>query len=234
MKTRSYDRSDAKLERIRRVRRNLAQAGPPRMRRPGDFEKVAVPTRDCDLLRDLLIDERAETVVEVGLAYASSALAIGEALMTVGAENSRHLIIDPFQESAFANVGLELLEDAGLMEIAQLSLEPSCLALPRFLAKGQTADAAFVDGSHRFHEVFLDLYFIRKIVQPGGLVVVDDYCWPSVQTAVRYFEVNMGWRSIASAFEAGTTDETTKMPRARALRLPDPAFEPAFEAFKSF
>lgn len=30
------------------------------------------------------------------------------------------------------------------------------------------ADAAFVDGSHVFHEVFLDLYYLRKVVKPGG------------------------------------------------------------------
>ena len=41
---------------------------------------VTVPERDCDALRDLLIAECAETVVEVGLAYGRSALAIGEAL----------------------------------------------------------------------------------------------------------------------------------------------------------
>jgi hypothetical protein len=44
---------------------------------------VTLPERDCDLLRDLLIAEHVEAVVEVGLAYASSALAIGEALVAV-------------------------------------------------------------------------------------------------------------------------------------------------------
>ena len=57
------------------------------------------------------------------------------------------------------------------------------MALPRLVAKGVTADAAFVDGSHRFHEVFVDLYFLRKIVRPGGLIVLDDHWWPSVRTA---------------------------------------------------
>ena len=46
---------------------------------------VTVPERDCDALRDLLIAEGAKTVVEVGLAYGSSALAIGEALVAVDA-----------------------------------------------------------------------------------------------------------------------------------------------------
>jgi hypothetical protein len=61
------------------------QDGPSWTRaRERDFETVTLPQRDCDLLRNLLIGERVHTVVEIGLAYASSALAIGEALITVG------------------------------------------------------------------------------------------------------------------------------------------------------
>jgi hypothetical protein len=59
----------------------------------------------------------------------------------------------------------------------------------------------------------------------GGLVVMDDHRWPSVGTAARYFELNMGWRVVAGAFDGE---------RLRALRLPDPPFEPAFEDFQPF
>ncbi|HEY3233920.1 MAG TPA: class I SAM-dependent methyltransferase [Polyangiaceae bacterium] len=166
-------------------------------------------------------------------------LRLGEALIAVGARAPRHLIIDPFQESAFANAGWELLEAAALHPTTRLIREPSSVALPQLVAEAVAADAAFIDGSHRFHEVFVDLYFLRKIVRPGGLVVVDDYDWPSVQTAVRYFEINMGWRSLDDTFAAGSTaagsiDETKSIPRLRALRLPDPPFETPFELFKPF
>ncbi|MFE5027712.1 hypothetical protein ACFRAO_31385 [Streptomyces sp. NPDC056656] len=58
-------------------------------------------------------------------------------------------------------------------------LTPSSTALPQLLSEGFVTDAALVDGSHRFHEVFVDLYFLRKIVRPEGLVVIDDDSWPS-------------------------------------------------------
>lgn len=218
------------------------EEGPSRTRdREADFETVTVPERDCDLLRDLLISEGVQTVVEVGLAYASSALAIGEALITVNRPRPRHIIIDPLQESDWSNVGWELLCSAGLDSIASLVPSPSSIALPRLLSEGLTADAAFVDGSHRFHEVFVDLYFLRKIVRPGGLIVVDDHWAPSVRTAVRYYEQNLGWTEIPDAFpgEAATTvgaagprDEPRI--RCKALRLPDPSFEPPFEDFHAF
>jgi len=71
-------------DRISAVRRRLSHDGPPWTRdRAGDFQTVTVPEPDCDALRDLLIAEGAETVIEVGLAYGSSALAIGEALVPV-------------------------------------------------------------------------------------------------------------------------------------------------------
>jgi predicted O-methyltransferase YrrM len=211
---------------ISEVRRRLAQDGPPRTRdEPGDFQRVTLPEPECDRLRDLLVAARVETVVEVGLAYASSALAIGEALTMVGAARPRHVIIDPFQESAYADAGWDLMRAAGLDSIAELRTAWSSVALPELVAEGFVADAAFVDGSHRFHEVFVDFYFLRKIVRPGGLVVIDDSQVPSVRTAVSYYERNLGWVPIAGAFGN---------PRCRAFRLPDPSFEPPFREFHPF
>ena len=227
--------SERHLERVRDVRRRLAHEGPPWTRdHADDFDTVTVPERDCDALRDLLIDEGVETVVEVGLAYGRSALAIGEALLAVDARRPLHVIIDPVQATEWSNVGWQMLRSAGLDAIARLVLQPSSLALPRLVAERVAADAAFVDGSHRFHEVFVDLYFLRKIVRPGGLIVLDDHWWPSVRTAERYFEVNMGWRVVPGAFDRGTVDQETGRARVQALRLPDPPFEPAFERFQPF
>jgi predicted O-methyltransferase YrrM len=227
--------------RVREVRSRLVREGPARTRpRERDFDTVTLPERDCDLLRDLLIAEGTKTVVEVGLAYASSALAIGEALVTIGPPHPRHVVIDPFQESVWSNVGWELLRFAGLDSIATLMLAPSSIALAQLAAEGFSADAAFVDGSHRFHEVFVDLYFLRKIVRPGGLIVLDDHWAPSVQTAARYFEQNLGWIAIPDAFASGTPWiigtglAAEAVPRCRAFRLPDPSFEPSFEEFRTF
>jgi predicted O-methyltransferase YrrM len=222
-------------QRVRDVRRRLAQDGPPWTRdRANDFDVVTVPERDCDALRDLLIAEGVETIVEVGLAYGRSALAIGEALVAVEASRPLHVIIDPMQATEWSNVGWRLLRSAGLDTIARLLLQPSSMALPHLIAERLTADAAFVDGSHRFHEVFVDLYFLRKIVRPGGLIVLDDHWWPSVRTAAHYFEANMGWRVVQGALDAGTIDHETGRTRLRGFRLPNPPFEPSFEAFQPF
>ena len=208
---------------VRAARRRLAEVGPARARSAGDFERVALPDRDGDLLRDLLIAERARVVIEIGLAYGSSALAIGEALATLGHRDGNHLIIDAYQH-VFDNVGWEVIESAGLAGLATLVTERSQLVLPRLSAQRFVADAAFVDGSHSFHNVFVDLYFLREVVRPGGLVVLDDCQWPSVATAARYFELNTGW----------TPQPIAEPTRLRAFRLPNPSFEPGFKDFQPF
>jgi predicted O-methyltransferase YrrM len=226
------------LEQVRSVRERLGRDGPPWTRdHENDFRTVSMPERDCDLVRDLLVAERATTVVEIGLAYGSSALAIGEALVAVG--GSRHVIVDPYQESAFNDVGWNLMRSAGLDAIADLVREWSSIALPRMVDDGFVADAAFVDGSHRFHEVFVDLYYLRKLVRPGGLVILDDNWAPSVRTAARYFERNLGWATVSGAFAGGSRQPVGNdpaaevVPRCVAYRVPEPV-EPPFEDFHPF
>ena len=100
--------------------------------------------------------------------------------------------------------------------------EPSSIALARLTGEGFAADAAFVDGSHRFHEVFVDLYYLRKLVRPGGLIILDDAEWPSVATALRYYDTNLGWQREPLAS------------RLEARRLPTTREEPAFTSFRPF
>ena len=154
---------------IRETRRKLAIDWPPHT--ADKFAMVTLPEGDCDALRDLLIGERLGTVIEIGLAYGSSALAIGEALISVGGR--RHLILDPFQHSGFKDAGWEVIRSAQLDGIAKLIREQSQIALPRLVSDGVLAHAAFVDGSHLFHNVFVDLFFLQQIVQPGGLIILE-------------------------------------------------------------
>ena len=187
-----------------------------------DFARVGLPRADCDALRDALIAEHARVVIEVGLAYGGSALAIGEALLRNDGGRLLHVVIDPFQASSYANVGWDAMCEAGLESTSRLIAEPSSIALARLVADGFVADAAFVDGSHRFHEVVVDLYYLRKLVRPGGLVILDDTDVASVGTALRYFEVNVGWKREPLAG------------RLVACRLPPELVEPPFTDFRPF
>jgi predicted O-methyltransferase YrrM len=220
--TRPMDYEHDLVGRVREARRRLAADGPPRVRSGGDFERVSVPVSDGDVLRDLLLVEQPGTVIEIGLAYGSSALAIAEVL-AARSGGAQHVIVDAYQEH-FHGSGWAALAGAGLAGLCSLVEERSQIALPRLLADGLVADAAFVDGSHVFHNVFVDLFYLRELVRPGGLVILDDCNYLSVATAARYFEVNTGWEP----------EPIARPTRLRAFRLPKPRTEPGFESFKPF
>ena len=181
--------ADKRLYRVRAVRAELHAAGPKR-RRPfeGDFERVALPAADGDILRDILVAHGAHVVIEVGLAYGSSALAIGEALCSTGGTDVSHIVIDAFQATAYDNVGWDALNAAGLAAQTTFIGEASSIALARLASDGFTADAA----------------------------------WPSVAVALRYFDLNLGWRPVSIAG------------RLTVRRVPDEPFEPSFTDFKPF
>jgi predicted O-methyltransferase YrrM len=140
-------------------------------------------------LQDLAVGEGAERTIEVGLALGMSALFLCQAVLERG---GRHVAIDPFQQESWNRAGLRTLREAGVQDVVEVIEDESQLALPRLVAEGREFDFAFVDGDHRFEGVFIDLYFMTRLVRPGGLVVVDDMWMPSVRTAVAHMEGNLG------------------------------------------
>ena len=79
--------------------------------------------------------------------------------------------------------------------------ELSEIALPQFLKEGRRFDLAFVDGNHRFDGVFLDLFYLGRLVRKGGILILDDYNLPGVRRAVSFFLANLGW-TVEDAIEA--------------------------------
>jgi predicted O-methyltransferase YrrM len=106
---------------------------------------------------------------------------------------ARHVALDPYQASRFANCGLQFLEEAGVAEMVEHHAEESQIALPRFLGEARSFHLAFVDGNHRFDGVFLDLVFLGRLVRAGGIVFVDDYQLPAVARAVSFCLTNLDW-----------------------------------------
>jgi hypothetical protein len=68
----------------------------------------------------------------------------------------------------------------------------------------------------------VDLYFLRKLVRPGGLIILDDAAWPSVATALRYFDLNLEWQPVRIGG------------RLTARRMPNQPIERDFSDFKPF
>ena len=189
-----------------------------------------------EALRDLAIAEEAERTIEVGLGLGLSALYLCRA---VSERAGHHVAIDPFQQESWGGAGLRTLRDAGAEQIVEVIAEESQLALPRLVAHGSEFDFAFIDGDHRFEGVFLDLYYMTRLVRPGGLVVVDDLWMPSVRMAVAYVERNLGATLEPDALPNGFRWRRRPLSRGvpggsgemAVLRLPGDRAAPAWDAF---
>ncbi|HVD59045.1 MAG TPA: class I SAM-dependent methyltransferase [Thermoleophilaceae bacterium] len=215
-----HERVAAFLDRAYASETVLDAAGAPVELFPHSIER-----RAGEALRELAMAEGAARTIEIGLALGISALFLCQAVLERG---GRHTAIDPFQEESWNGAGLRTLRDAGVRDVVDVVEEESQLALPRMVSEGREFDLGFVDGDHRFEGVFLDLYYMTRLLRPGGVVVVDDMWMPSVRVAVSYVERNLaaslepdalpiGFRWTRRAFSRGVPGGSGDM---AVLRLP--------------
>jgi predicted O-methyltransferase YrrM len=145
---------------------------------------VAVYAVEGEALREWVLREGATRTIEIGLGYGISALYICEGLLGNADPAARHVALDPYQATRFANCGLQFLEEAGVAGMVEHHAEVSEIALPRFLGEDRSFHLAFVDGNHRFDGVFIDLVFLGRLLRSDGIVFVDDYQLPAVARGV--------------------------------------------------
>jgi predicted O-methyltransferase YrrM len=154
---------------------------------------VAVTAEDGDVVRRWVMREGAAQTIEIGLGYGLSALHICEGLLANGRADARHLVIDTFQSSRFADCGLQSLAAAGVTDLVEHHAEKSHFVLPQLLRAGRQFDFGFIDGNHRFDAVFVDLYYLGLLVKRGGVIALDDYDLPGIKRAVAFFVANLNW-----------------------------------------
>jgi predicted O-methyltransferase YrrM len=186
----------ASARQIRSVIDRVVHEGTAVARSDGSVHKLfptAINAKEGEALLRWVSNEAAQRTIEIGLGYGISALFICEGLFANGNTAARHVVIDPFQRTRFADCGLQALEEAGLESVVEHHSEASQIVLPRFQTEGRSFDLAFVDGDHRFDGVFLDLVYLGKLVRKGGIIVLDDYQLPAIVHATSFFLKNLGW-----------------------------------------
>ena len=53
----------------------------------------------------------------------------------------------------------------------------SQLKLPQLYQEGNKYDFIYIDASHRADDTFVDAYYAHKMLNPGGLLIFDDFGW---------------------------------------------------------
>jgi predicted O-methyltransferase YrrM len=105
-------------------------------------------------------------------------------------ETAPHLCIDPHQTEYYADVGLQNLSGLGFTDRLTLIRERSADALPRLVGEGGRFDFAFVDGGHRFDEIFIDWAYLDRLMDVGGVLVFDDLWMRPTQLVLGFIERN--------------------------------------------
>jgi predicted O-methyltransferase YrrM len=152
----------------------------------------------ADALYRTVLERRPAAVLEVGMAFGVSTLAILTGLEKAGG-NGRLISVDPFQTSQWKGCGLVAVRRAGLQGRHQTIEDPDYLALPRILAGGQQLDFAYIDGNHTFDYVLLDFWYIDRMLKVGGVVAFNDTYFPAIHKVMgfvtthrKYEELNVG------------------------------------------
>jgi predicted O-methyltransferase YrrM len=136
---------------------------------------------------------RPRQVLEIGMAYGVSALAIAQALADVG-EGGRLLSIDPNQSAQWKRIGVLNVERAGLSAHHELIERRDYTALPDLLARRTAVQFAYIDGWHTFDYVLLDFFYVDKMLDAGGIVAFNDCALGGVHRATRFVRSHRRYR----------------------------------------
>jgi predicted O-methyltransferase YrrM len=143
----------------------------------------SVLKEEVDFISAIIKEHRLHRAVEVGCAMGISSLAIADAIGAVGAAS--HYIIDPNQKSQWKNIGIANLKRAGFRNF-NLIEDYSEFALPALAKEGVKVDFGFIDGWHTFDHTLIDFFYINRMLEIGGVIVIDDVQMPAVNKVLRY------------------------------------------------
>jgi predicted O-methyltransferase YrrM len=151
--------------------------------------------------------------LEVGLAYGVSALFILEKHREYGNPAKSHIIIEPFPWQGVAEYNIK---EEGLTEYADFHYKKSDEVLPVLYHNNEHIQFAYVDTTKIFDVVIQDFYFIDKILDVGGAIILDDCggSWTGIQKVARFINSLPHYKLIDGV---GQSSETSKRKFARKV-----------------
>ncbi len=162
------------------------------MKQTGIYEKLEIPENDRptsiqkeegEWLYNFLKEKDLKNTLEIGFAYGCSAAYI------MSATESSHVAIDPYQEH-YKNLGAKNIEKLNLSQHLRLLTELSHIALPKLLIEGAKMDLAFIDGGHRFDDIFIDWFYCDHLLNQQGYIFFDDAWMESTQRVAAFVRTN--------------------------------------------
>ncbi len=150
---------------------------------PEQYAPAPIKKDEAEWIYSFLKKRHIKKTLEVGFSFGCSAAYI------ISATHSRHYVIDPYQH-VYKNLGLKNIKRLGLSKYLIFEKDFSHNALPRLLGKGVKIDFAFIDGGHKFDEIFIDFYYIDSLLNNNGYVLFHDTWMRSTQLVASWIKKN--------------------------------------------
>ena len=144
-----------------------------------------IPARYAEVLYKTVLTESPKIVIEIGMAYGVSSLAILAGLRDAG-NGGRLISIDPAQTEFWDTTGLINVERAGHAERHQLIEMKSYEALPQLLSEKVPVEFAYIDGWHTFDYTLIDFFYTDKLLPVGGVVAFNDSGYRAIHKVIKY------------------------------------------------
>ena len=162
---------------------------------PEKTKSTSITPGQCDFIYNFLKQKKIKKTLEVGFAYGASTASI------IYATRSQHIVIDPFQ-SYYNRLGVKNIKKLGLKKHLRLEEDYSHNALPRLCKENVKIGFAFIDGGHKYDEVFIDFFYIDLLLQKGGFVLFDDGWMRSVELVASWIKKNKtNYKRIKTPFK---------------------------------
>lgn len=131
---------------------------------------------------------RPSLSIEIGLAYGFSALFILDSMF----ENNygKHVAIDPYEVTDYHGIGLKSIHDLKFDDRFEWQEAMSIDALSTMRRRGVRAQYIYIDGHHTFDAALIDFCCSDKILDTGGVIILDDVWMPSIKTVVSFIKNN--------------------------------------------
>ena len=150
---------------------------------PDEKKGVSITEADAEYIYSFIKEKKISKTLEVGFGYGCSAAHI------ISATKSLHYVMDPMQDM-FSNQGLKNIDKLGFTKYLKFENDFSHVVLPELLKKNLKVDFAFIDGSHKFDDLFVDFYYIDLLLNHNGYILFHDSWMRSTQYLISWIKTN--------------------------------------------
>jgi predicted O-methyltransferase YrrM len=178
----------------------------------------------------LLETNKSRNVLEIGHANGTSGMVITNTLINNGGGNLTS--IDPFQHVQWNDVGKynvnQIIKNNKTNSKISYNLyeKLSSEVLANCVKTGIYYDAIFIDGSHAFLDVVIDIFCSIKILNKNGLMIIDDVLHTGVKLVIDelknyknlkkvhiMLDKNNNYKIIDSSYKYNSLDKSYTNPR---------------------